>query len=317
MIEGSVLETDTTLRESYGIAPDANITRFIKVRHTPAPINDPKTLEVLQGPPPEPRKSKAGRKPRKRPGIIQTFELQEAKKRQAQLNSCRFCQKQGTLVEDTDRGEITCTECSMVNDGQSMDQGADFQDRDHLVKVTKPTQCYENSGHFYDTVTYALGIEPFKPNPPTLLEDMREYMKQHLIDPTRLTASKTYHILKQMGLDKLYKHKVKITYMLSGKPPPQLTQEQIMIVCNEFLLIMAPLQQIARRVGRKNMPSYSYILFKLCELHEWHDICDVCYLLKTNTKLDMLDLIWERVCVYNGWKYIPSPTFNPHHKGRE
>jgi hypothetical protein len=314
MLEGTVFETDAALRDSIGIVPEANILRFITVKHQPAPINDPQTLEALQGPPPEPRKSKAGRKPRKRPGIIQTFELREAKKRKVQMESCRFCHRQGTLVEDMERGEITCKECSMVNDGQSSNQNMDFDDRDHMVKVIKPAQCYENSHHFYDIVTYSLGIEPFKINPPSLLDDMREYMKQHLIDPATLTASETYHILKRMGFDKLYKHKVKLTYMLSGKPPPQLTQEQIMTVCNEFLQIMTPLQEIAHRVGRKNMPSYSYILFKLCELHEWHAVCDVCYLLKTASKLDLLDSIWERVCLYCGWKFISSPTFNPHHK---
>jgi len=313
MISGTVFEVDQNLRESMGIVPGASIMRFIRVQHQPAPMDDPKTLEALQGPPPVPRKSKAGRKPRKRPGIIDTYEILEAQKKRKLEHSCRFCHAVNSLVEDAQRAELTCTECSMVND-LVLDGQLDFQDREQMVKVSKSAQCYENSHHFYDTVTYALGIEPFKLSPPTLLDDMRKYMREHLMDPAELTASKTYHILKQMGLDKLYKHKVKLTYLLSGNPPPTMSSEQIETLCQEFLLIMTPLQKIARVVGRKNMPSYSYILFKLCERHEWYEICNVCYLLKTNTKLDMLDSIWERVCLYYDWKYIPSPTFNSHHK---
>lgn len=334
LIDGTITERDDNLRASYGIRPGVTIMNYLTVKHYAMPIEDARTILSIEGPPRPPRHSLAGRKPRRRPGLRRTYVGQ----------SCEFCKAVGSIEIDTVHAELICKECTLVN-GKS-DASFDFHDQEHMLTVKTPTasgQCYDNANHFRDTLLQVQGLEPMKldnvvehqtsnsakiskhkhkhthrkAKPAEMLERMRDYMKSHCIEPTSLTPSGTYHILKALKMPSLYKHKVKITYMLSGNSPTILTSDQIEKLCLDFQNIQMPIRKSMLVRGRKNIPSYMYILFKLCEMYKWYDICKVCYLLKTNCKLNKLDEIWKDVCEElksKDFVFIPSPTFNSHHK---
>lgn len=322
MVDGPITECDNALRQAYGVRSGVSIMNYLSVKHSAMPVVDPMTILAIEGPPRQMRQSAAGRKPRRKPGLKRTYNVQV----------CDHCKAIGTIEVDTVHAELICKECCVVI-GKS-DASFDYHDQEHMLTAKTPGssgQSYDNANHFRDTLLQVQGLEPMKldnvdfekkkssskAKPAKMLERMREYMEINRIEPTTLTPSKTYHILKDLKLPSLYKHKVKITYMLSGNPPTIFSSDQITKLCEDFQKIQAPIRKSMLVRGRKNIPSYMYILFKLCEMYKWYDVCRVCYLLKTNCKLNKLDEIWKDVCEElksEDFVFIPSPTFSTHHK---
>ena len=58
--------------------------------------------------------------------------------------------------------------------------------------------------------------------------------------------------------------------------------------------------------ARKNFLSYSYVLHKFVQLLELDEYLDCFLLLKSREKLHQQDLIWEKICNYLKWEFIPS-----------
>ena len=58
--------------------------------------------------------------------------------------------------------------------------------------------------------------------------------------------------------------------------------------------------------GRSNFLSYSYVLYKFCELLELDDYLPNFPLLKNRDKLYTQDKIWQKICEDLGWGFIRS-----------
>ena len=58
--------------------------------------------------------------------------------------------------------------------------------------------------------------------------------------------------------------------------------------------------------GRKNFLSYSYVLYKVCELLELDDHLHVFPLLKSRANLMKADLVWKGICKDCGYQFIPT-----------
>ena len=57
---------------------------------------------------------------------------------------------------------------------------------------------------------------------------------------------------------------------------------------------------------RKNFLSYSYVLFKFCELLGEDEYLQYFPLLKSKEKLYQQDLIWKKICTDLLWEFIPT-----------
>jgi hypothetical protein len=311
--EGTVLDIDQDLRQKLGISPGSSILNFVKVRHQVAPVVDQHTIERIEGPERKRGLSNAGRKRKARPGIKRTFEMMQKR------GQCKNCKEYATILHDEQHADLVCTNCGEVQErtfgGIHGDGETDFGDRETQVvkRRTSHATCYEESNHFRDIFMQAQGLENLKV-PDGLLELMKEYMQVNRIEQTTLKPSDTYRILRDIKRPNLYKHRVKLTYFLSGVPPFTLNQDQTKLVCQDFEEIREPWRLVKNTTLRKNLLSYSFLLFKICERHGFFELCEVCYLLKTNSKLHALDEIWKTFCEILGWTFIPSPTFNSHYK---
>ena len=329
-VQGPVVEQDLMLREQMNIDPKASILKFVQVSHVPRPVTDMTTIIKIEGPPKKPRQSNAGRKPRKRPkirvkeekgGVSESYKSDQTVEEE---EKCKSCGRAGCFEVDEVRGDIVCRECGVV-DSQDLNRHLDFDDQTHVITPShsfqEPTpsiqgSCYDCANHFRDVLMQCQGIENMKLSPPNILERMRTYMKEHMINPESLHPKDTYRILRHLGFTHMYQHKHQITYMLSGKRPYLLSKEMVEQLCLDFQKVLVPLRILLPVFNRKNLPSYYFILFKLCELREHYDLCSVIYLLKTNNKNNVLERIWKIACKYLGppYVYIPSPTFSDHHK---
>jgi hypothetical protein len=57
---------------------------------------------------------------------------------------------------------------------------------------------------------------------------------------------------------------------------------------------------------RKNFLSYSYVLYKFCELVGQDEFLPCFPLLKSKEKLKQQDIIWKRMCKILQWEYLPT-----------
>jgi hypothetical protein len=120
-----------------------------------------------------------------------------------------------------------------------------------------------------------------------------------------ITHAKVRGLLKKLKLNKYYEHVPYISNILSGIKPPKMPvelEEQLRMM---FKDIQKPFDNNCP-VGRKNFLSYSYVLYKFCELLSEDSYLKYFPLLKSKEKLHQQDIIWKRICIELHWEYIPT-----------
>jgi len=112
-------------------------------------------------------------------------------------------------------------------------------------------------------------------------------------------------ILKNLNMSKYYEHATHIIYKLNNVTPPHITRDQEELFKRMFREIQVPFEMCNTK-ERSNFLSYSYILHKFCELIELDHLLQCFPLLKSKEKLREHDRIWEQICDYLRWEFIPS-----------
>lgn len=132
-----------------------------------------------------------------------------------------------------------------------------------------------------------------------------ELHKERIVNFSHLTIDKVRQILKKLDLSKYYEHVPHIISRLNGISPPVLSAETEQLLRHMFKEIQLPFNR-HRPVGRKNFLSYSYVLYKFCELLEMDDFLSRFTLLKSRDKLVEQDNIWKLICRDLDWQFIKS-----------
>jgi hypothetical protein len=112
-------------------------------------------------------------------------------------------------------------------------------------------------------------------------------------------------LLKKLRLNKYYEHVPYIANSLNGVQPPKMPQvleERLRIMFKE---IQDPFDKHCPE-ERKNFLSYSYVLYKFCELLGEDAFLQCFPLLKSKEKLYQQDLIWKLICKELKWEFIPT-----------
>jgi hypothetical protein len=72
-----------------------------------------------------------------------------------------------------------------------------------------------------------------------------------------------------------------------------------------FKKIQEPFEKCCPK-ERKNFLSYSYVLYKFCELVGRDEFLPCFPLLKSKEKLKQQDMIWKGICEILQWEYLPT-----------
>ena len=110
-------------------------------------------------------------------------------------------------------------------------------------------------------------------------------------------------LLKKLNKSKYYEHVPYITTILNGIQPPTMPQALEDKLRLMFHKIQAPFEK-HKPANRKNFLSYSYILYKFCELLGEDDYLPCFPLLKSKEKLYIQDQIWSKICKELQWEFI-------------
>lgn len=207
---------------------------------------------------------------------------------------------------------IVCTTCGRSKQYQESTLATvSYNDRPLFVSVSG----YKRINHFNEWLTQ------FQAKESTIIHDdvikavVNEF-KKHRLTMKYVTPDRVQRYLKKLGFNQFYEHKVQIACMISHRKPPYLTIRQEEQLRHMFKLCQQPFDECPSyiktnpqtRKVRKNFPSYSYILYKFCELLDYDDFISNFKLLKAQKKLEQHDKIWHYICGVLGWNFIPSSS---------
>jgi Zn finger protein HypA/HybF involved in hydrogenase expression len=140
--------------------------------------------------------------------------------------------------------------------------------------------------------------------PAAVLEQIKtELRKERITDMSKLKISKLKEVLKKLKLSRCYDHVAHILNRLNGISAPVLSRE----VEEKLRFMFKEIQfSFVKHCPKKrsNFLSYSFVLYKFCELLELDEYLPCFPLLKSREKLYMQDKIWELICKDLGWQFI-------------
>lgn len=166
-------------------------------------------------------------------------------------------------------------------------------------------QSYKRINHFNEWISQIQAKESTDIPEEVFERIVQEIKKEKIEDTTKLSYHKMREILKKLKQNRYYEHSFYIIYRLNGLQPPNFSPELEEKLRNMFKEIQAPFLKHCPK-NRKNFLSYSYVLYKFCELLEKDELLKHFSLLKSREKLHVQDQIWKKICEEVNWEFIQS-----------
>jgi hypothetical protein len=211
---------------------------------------------------------------------------------------CRSCGEYWTRTYDDAQSEEICTKCGATEVILGEELG--FKEEQEIEKNV--VYSYKRENHFNEWISQFQAKESTSV-PPEVLEQLRaEFKKQKIKDLSEITHEKVKGLLKKLDKSKYYEHVPYIATILNGIQPPTMPQALEDRLRLMFHKIEAPFEK-HKPASRKNFLSYSYVLYKFCELLGEDDYLPCFPLLKSKEKLYLQDRIWEAICKELHWEF--------------
>jgi predicted nucleic acid-binding Zn-ribbon protein len=134
---------------------------------------------------------------------------------------------------------------------------------------------------------------------------MAELQKQRITDFKSLKPRQMREVLRKLKLNRQYDHIPYIISRLNGSAAPVMDRETEEKLRHMFKEIQPSFQRHCPK-NRRNFLSYSYVLYKFCELLELDEFLASFPLLKNRDKLYQQSKVWQAICAEMGWEFIKS-----------
>jgi ribosomal protein S27E len=212
---------------------------------------------------------------------------------------CKWCKSENVHFDET-TSDLICSECG--NSEYTMCGERSYkeeQENDQTIIYS-----YKRENHFNEWIAQFQAKEVTSV-PPDVFSLLREEFKKQKLKSNDITHSKVRELLKKLKLSKFYEHIPYISSILNGITPPQMDSALEDKLRNMFFQIQKPFA-VHCPPCRKNFLSYSYILYKFCELLSKDDFLKCFPLLKSKEKLYVQDQIWKKITIDLDWEFIPT-----------
>ncbi len=130
-----------------------------------------------------------------------------------------------------------------------------------------------------------------------------ELKKQRITDFKNLKYKQMREVLRKLKLNRQYDHIPFIISRLNGSIAPVMTRETEEKLRHMFKEIQPSFQKHCPK-NRRNFLSYSYVLYKFCELLGLDEFLGSFPLLKNRDKLYQQSKVWEQICADMSWQYL-------------
>ena len=218
------------------------------------------------------------------------------------IEQCENC-VYSNIIHFHDTSDLVCDGCGVIIAALICEELTYKEEQETSEKVIN--YSYKRENHFNEWLSQFQAQEMTN-IPDEVIEQLRSELKKMKVKKLEdITHAKIRGLLKKLRLNKYYEHVPYITNILNGIKPPNMPQE-----LEEYLRIM--FKDIQRPFDencpseRKNFLSYSYVLYKFCELLGEDDYLQYFPLLKSKEKLYQQDVIWKKVCHDLKWEFIPT-----------
>ena len=216
-----------------------------------------------------------------------------------EFQPCKGCGKMFTKIHDEQQSDLVCTECGYTEYFMSEELG--FKEEQEVEKNI--VYSYKRENHFNEWISQFQAKESTSV-PEEVINQLRtEFRKMKIKTLDEITHEKVRGLLKKLDKNKYYEHAPYIATILGGVTPPTMTQELEDKLRLMFHKIQAPFEK-HKPAQRKNFLSYSYVLYKMCELLGEDQYLPCFPLLKSKEKLYIQDQIWRKICEELEWEFI-------------
>jgi predicted nucleic acid-binding Zn-ribbon protein len=134
---------------------------------------------------------------------------------------------------------------------------------------------------------------------------MAELKKQRITDFKNIKYRQMREVLRKLKLNRQYDHIPYIISRLNGSIAPVMDRETEEKLRHMFKEIQPSFQKHCPK-NRRNFLSYSYVLYKFCELLELDEFLASFPLLKNRDKLYQQSKVWQSICGEMKWEFIKS-----------
>lgn len=227
------------------------------------------------------------------PGVIEPF----------LLTPCSSCGRKEAWYIDEAAGDAVCISCGNAERWQDEVAGHGFKEQQEMEMHT--IYAYKRENHFNEWISQFQAKESTTVPEEVIGKLRTEFRKQKVKDLAEITHEKVKALLKKLGYAKYYEHVPYIATIVSGITPPTMPQALEDKLRLMFHAIQTPFEK-HKPANRKNFLSYSYVLFKLCELLGEDEYLKCFPLLKSREKLYIQDQIWKKICDELSWEFIKT-----------
>ena len=218
------------------------------------------------------------------------------------MDRCETC-PDSNLLHFHDTSDLVCDSCGAIIACLISEELTYKEEQETSEKVVN--YSYKRENHFNEWLSQFQAQE-LTNIPDEVIEQLRSELKKIKIKKLEdITHAKIRGLLKKLKLNKYYEHVPYITNILNGIKPPKMSQELEECLRMMFKDIQKPFDTHCP-VERKNFLSYSYVLYKFCELLSEDEYLQYFPLLKSKEKLYQQDVIWKMICQDLKWEFIPT-----------
>jgi len=212
---------------------------------------------------------------------------------------CPECDKE--MIFSANEAIFTCTDCGYQQFILVDSDKPSYKDPPREVSY----YAYKRINHFNEWLAQFQAKESTEIPQEVYEAICAELKKERILDYRTLARQKVREILKKLKFNKYYEHVPHIINRLNGQNAPVMTREVEEKLRYMFKEIQPSFQKNCPK-DRSNFLSYSYVLYKFCELLDLDEYLPSFPLLKNRDKLYIQDKIWEKICEDLSWQFIRS-----------
>jgi|TARA_B110000259_G_scaffold2443_1_gene2894 hypothetical protein len=218
------------------------------------------------------------------------------------IESCKTCEYSNIILDQT-ASDLICDGCGIIVAAHINEELTYREEQETSEKIVN--YSYKRENHFNEWLSQFQAQETTT-IPVEVMEQLRSELKKMKIKNLEdITHAKIRGLLKKLRLNKYYEHVPYITNILNGIKPPNMPAELEECLRIMFKDIQRPFDDNCP-TERKNFLSYSYVLYKFCELLGEDIYLQYFPLLKSKEKLYQQDVIWKKICKDLKWEFIPT-----------